>query len=87
MLLHVLALQFLGISIPQEIINITRLSSTAKFILIVEKDAAFQKLLDEDILNKLGPLIIITVILLEFSLGPVCEYLDMFYFRAKVIRT
>lgn len=73
MLLHVLARQFLGVSIPQEIINITRLRSTAKFILIVEKDAAFQKLLDDDILHKLGPLIIITVIVLEFLLGRVCE--------------
>lgn len=35
--------------------------SSAKFVLIVEKDATFQKLLDDDFCTKLSPCIMITV--------------------------
>ena len=37
------------------------LQSNAKFVLVVEKDATFQKLLDDNIYDKLPPCIIITV--------------------------
>ena len=35
--------------------------SSAKVILIIEKDATFQKLLDDNITTKLAPCILITV--------------------------
>ncbi|XP_013200409.2 meiotic recombination protein SPO11 [Amyelois transitella] len=49
-----------GTLIPQDIDGIKELKSTAKYILVVEKDAVFQKLLDEGALVRLGPVIIIT---------------------------
>lgn len=39
----------------------TDIVSCAKFVLIVEKDATFQRLLDDDFCTKLSPCIIITV--------------------------
>lgn len=39
----------------------TDIISSAKFVLIVEKDATFQRLLDDDFCSKLSPCIIITV--------------------------
>lgn len=41
--------------------GIKNMRSNAKYILVVEKDAIFQKLLDEGALLRLGPVIIITV--------------------------
>jgi len=35
--------------------------SDAKFVLVVEKDASFQRLMDDNVLQKLHPCIIITV--------------------------
>lgn len=49
-----------GTMIPQDIIGIKSFKSQAKYILVVEKDAVFQKLLDEGALLRLGPLIIMT---------------------------
>ncbi|CAH0603282.1 unnamed protein product [Chrysodeixis includens] len=49
-----------GVLIPQDIVGIKEFKSTAKYILVVEKDAIFQKLLDEGALVRLGPVIIIT---------------------------
>lgn len=37
------------------------MQSKAKFVLVIEKDATFQKLLDDNIFTKLGPCILITV--------------------------
>lgn len=39
----------------------TDIASSAKFVMIVEKDATFQRLLDDDFCAKLSPCIIITV--------------------------
>ncbi|XP_039765191.1 meiotic recombination protein SPO11 [Pararge aegeria] len=49
-----------GTLIPQDIKGINEFKSTAKYILVVEKDAIFQKLLDEGALTRLGPVIILT---------------------------
>ncbi|XP_063839263.1 meiotic recombination protein SPO11 [Ostrinia nubilalis] len=49
-----------GVLIPQDIEGLKDLKSTAKYILVVEKDAIFQKLLDEGALIRLGPVIILT---------------------------
>ncbi|KAM3962791.1 meiotic W68 [Aphomia sociella] len=49
-----------GTLIPQDIEGIKEFKSSAKYILVVEKDAIFQKLLDEGALIRLGPVIIIT---------------------------
>lgn len=51
----------LGVLIPQDITGIKEFRSSAKYILVVEKDAIFQKLLDEGALVRLAPVIIITV--------------------------
>lgn len=52
---------FPGILVPQEISGTVTLESMALFALLVEKDATFQQLLDEGILDRLGPCILITV--------------------------
>ncbi|KAI8427645.1 hypothetical protein MSG28_002119, partial [Choristoneura fumiferana] len=44
-----------GTLIMQDIIGIKEFKSSAKYILVVEKDAIFQKLLDEGALIRLGP--------------------------------
>ncbi|XP_021922584.1 meiotic recombination protein SPO11 isoform X2 [Zootermopsis nevadensis] len=49
-----------GVLIPQDINNVVRLESDAQFVLLVEKDATFQKLLDEGVLERLGPCILVT---------------------------
>ncbi|OWR49173.1 meiotic recombination protein spo11 [Danaus plexippus plexippus] len=49
-----------GTLIPQDIVGITKFETTAKYILLVEKDAIFQKLLDEGALIRLGPVILLT---------------------------
>ncbi|XP_053603524.1 meiotic recombination protein W68 [Plodia interpunctella] len=49
-----------GTLIPQDIEGIKEFKSSAKYILVVEKDAVFQKLLDEGALVRLGPVIIMT---------------------------
>ncbi|XP_077301054.1 meiotic W68 [Arctopsyche grandis] len=49
-----------GVLIPQDIIGIKSVKSNAKFILVIEKDAIFQKLLDEGALDRLKPFIMIT---------------------------
>lgn len=52
---------FVGVLVPQDIEGIKEFKSTAKYVLVVEKDAVFQKLLDEGALIRLGPVIIMTV--------------------------
>lgn len=52
---------FVGTLIPQDIYGIKKFHSSAKYILLIEKDAIFQKLLDEGALIRLGPVIILTV--------------------------
>lgn len=53
--------------IPQDIVGIKEFRSTAKYILVVEKDAVFQKLLDEGVLVRLGPVILMTVKIYAFK--------------------
>ncbi|NXO05114.1 SPO11 protein, partial [Rhinopomastus cyanomelas] len=48
------------LSVPSNVEGIKNLISHAKFILIVEKDATFQRLLDDNFCNKLSPCIMIT---------------------------
>ncbi|XP_068621567.1 meiotic recombination protein SPO11 [Battus philenor] len=49
-----------GTLIPQDVDGIIEFRTSAKYILVVEKDAIFQKLLDEGALVRLGPVIIMT---------------------------
>ncbi|XP_034027498.1 meiotic recombination protein SPO11-like isoform X1 [Thalassophryne amazonica] len=49
-----------AIAVSSNIGGIKNVASSAKFVLIVEKDATFQRLLDEDFCSKLSPCIIIT---------------------------
>ncbi|XP_042197757.1 meiotic recombination protein SPO11 isoform X1 [Callorhinchus milii] len=49
-----------AILVPSNVDGVKYLNSTAKFVLIVEKDATFQRLLDDAFCTKLSPCIIIT---------------------------
>lgn len=49
-----------GVSVPQLISSGIQLQSNAKFVLVVEKDSAFQKLLEEDFLKRHRPCIMVT---------------------------
>ncbi|NWZ19810.1 SPO11 protein, partial [Asarcornis scutulata] len=49
-----------AVTVPSNVQGIKNLNSHAKFILIVEKDATFQRLLDDDFCIKLSPCIMIT---------------------------
>ena len=50
-----------GDSIPQDVTGIDNIETSAKFVLVVEKDAVFQRLLEEAVLeSSLSPLIMIT---------------------------
>nr|XP_033818652.1 meiotic recombination protein SPO11 isoform X3 [Geotrypetes seraphini] len=50
----------MSVLVPSNIQGITNMTSNAKFILIVEKDATFQRLLSDDFCNKVSPCIMIT---------------------------
>jgi len=52
---------FTGIIIPQDIIEINKITSSAKWILLIEKDAAFQQIVQDNYLGQLGRVICITV--------------------------
>lgn len=47
--------------LPSLIHKIELVRSNAQFLLIVEKDATFQHLIEGEVFNELGPCIIITV--------------------------
>uniref|UniRef100_A0A8C3QR28 DNA topoisomerase (ATP-hydrolyzing) n=1 Tax=Cyanoderma ruficeps TaxID=181631 RepID=A0A8C3QR28_9PASS len=49
-----------AVTVPSNVQGIKNLTSHAKFILIVEKDATFQRLLDDDFFSKVSPCIMIT---------------------------
>ncbi|KAE8293670.1 Meiotic recombination protein SPO11 [Larimichthys crocea] len=49
-----------AVAVSPNIGGIRNIVSSAKFVLIVEKDATFQRLLDDDFCSKLSPCIIIT---------------------------
>ncbi|XP_048464445.1 meiotic recombination protein SPO11 isoform X2 [Rhincodon typus] len=49
-----------AVLVPSNVDGIQNLKSAAKFVLVVEKDATFQRLLDDDFCTKLFPCIIIT---------------------------
>ncbi|NXJ63093.1 SPO11 protein, partial [Rostratula benghalensis] len=49
-----------AVTVPSNVQGIKNLISHAKFMLIVEKDATFQRLLDDDFCKKLSPCIMIT---------------------------
>lgn len=52
--------------VPLDIMNICEIQSEACFILVVEKESIFNKLLEEDLPNKLTkPFILITVRILQ----------------------
>ena len=42
-------------------LNVTDIITDAKFLLIVEKDATFQRLLDDNFCNRMSPCIMVTV--------------------------
>nr|WQM43595.1 spo11 initiator of meiotic double strand breaks [Eurycea tynerensis] len=50
----------MAVLVPSNVHGIKNLTSDAKFILIIEKDATFQRLLDDDFCRKVSPCILIT---------------------------
>ncbi|XP_042072153.1 meiotic recombination protein SPO11 isoform X1 [Haplochromis burtoni] len=49
-----------AVSVSSNISGIKNIVSSAKFVMIIEKDATFQRLLDDDFCTKISPCIIIT---------------------------
>ncbi|XP_013403528.1 meiotic recombination protein SPO11-like [Lingula anatina] len=49
-----------GVPVPSHVHGLYNLCTTAKFVLVVEKDATFQKLLDDGICRSLAPCIMMT---------------------------
>ncbi|XP_055508706.1 meiotic recombination protein SPO11 [Leucoraja erinacea] len=49
-----------AVLVPSNVDGIKNLNSSAQFVLVVEKDATFQRLLDDDFCTKMSPCIIIT---------------------------
>ncbi|KAG8447106.1 hypothetical protein GDO86_014529 [Hymenochirus boettgeri] len=49
-----------GVLVPTNVEGIRNLSTNAKFILIIEKDATFQRLIDDNFCQRSGPCILIT---------------------------
>jgi len=47
--------------LPSLIHKVTLINSTAQFIIVIEKDATFQHLLEENVFDALGSCILITV--------------------------
>lgn len=70
----------LGVLIPHNVVGIKSLKSSAKFILVVEKDTIFQKLLDEGILTRLKPCILITVM----SFKNTCDFIICIIFFCNI---
>lgn len=54
-------MSILGVSVPINVSDVENLTSTAKWMLIIEKDASFQTLLDSSAVEKLDSCILITV--------------------------
>ncbi|XP_018416176.1 PREDICTED: meiotic recombination protein SPO11 [Nanorana parkeri] len=49
-----------GVLIPSNVDGVLNMRTQARFVLIIEKDATFQRLLDDDFCGKCGPCILIT---------------------------
>ncbi|XP_075032590.1 meiotic recombination protein SPO11 [Mixophyes fleayi] len=49
-----------GVLVPSNVEGIKDLRTCARFVLIIEKDASFQRLLDDDFCRKCGPCILVT---------------------------
>jgi len=56
-----------GQPVPKHINTISNLKSDAKFILIIEKETVFYKLISEKFCEILGPSILITVFFIDFQ--------------------
>lgn len=50
-----------GILLPHQTINIKKVETTAKFVLLVEKHTIYERLLEENILHRFHPCILVTV--------------------------
>lgn len=55
-----------GILLPQQTMSIKKVETAARFVLLVEKHTVYEKLLVEDVLNRLSPCILITVCVTGF---------------------
>ncbi|CAG9784552.1 unnamed protein product [Diatraea saccharalis] len=72
-----------GVLVPQDVEGIKEFKCSAKYILVVEKDAIFQKLLDEGALIRLGPVIIITFALTTNLPELMLSLTKLFLFEGK----
>jgi len=58
---NVLVVNSQGTMVSSHVQGIYDMHSDAKFVLVVEKEASFQRLMDDNVLQKLHPCIVITV--------------------------
>lgn len=56
-----LPIYFPGILLPHQTMAIKKVETAAKFVLLVEKHTVYERLLVDDILNRLHPCILVTV--------------------------
>ncbi|XP_054554395.1 meiotic recombination protein SPO11 isoform X1 [Talpa occidentalis] len=61
-----------AVAVPSNVQGIRNLITDAKFLLIVEKDATFQRLLDDNFCNKMSPCIMVTE-RIKVLTPPVCS--------------
>lgn len=76
---------FLGVLIPQNIESIVQMETDAEFIVVVEKDTIFQKLLDENFRQHL-PISFILITVKLIPLHCVFESLRCFFLGKRVPR-
>lgn len=63
--IRIVYFHFKGILIPNDIENLSQFRTRASFILVVEKDSTFQKLIDDKIERFIGDCILITVCVVD----------------------
>ncbi|KAG0728221.1 Meiotic recombination protein SPO11 [Chionoecetes opilio] len=51
---------FAGVGVPECVVGLTGLQTEARYVLVVEKDATFQKLMETHFLRSFGPAILVT---------------------------
>lgn len=74
-----------GILVPQNVNEIDKFETGAEFVLVVEKDSMFQKLLDEKIVDKLNQsFVMITVSIIHYNVVILHVALN---YRAKAFLT
>lgn len=74
---------FLGMQIPQDVLEIESFKSKAKYVLIIEKNATFQKIINEGLLKRNECSFIIITVRPHKCDSIDCEIFIKLFFREK----